>query len=336
MKAGTVSFPVPDTDVNDTSTDLACSLLADGTLALRADVWTESQVRHWLPYLPADVTPLESPATIQVTLQKALHGTPSVQSDLVLGPVEASLFASGRGVALHARNQVLSGTIDLVRLDAAIHVAPVAARPQPRNAAVFSALTLSAAFLLNRMRRALLHAAAVVAPDGRAWLMVGDAFAGKTTTTVTLIRAGWDYLSDDHVIIARDTDANIIVEGWPRIFHLDRGYDDGVSLGERDAVHPAALGPGRWRRTAPLAGVLFPRIAADQDTRTAPASGADALARLIRQSPWLLADREPARDVLQLLSDTVAAGSSDLLLGRDSYRNPERLLAALRPVTGTA
>jgi len=318
--------------VNDTGTELACSLLADGTLELRADVWTESQVRHWLPSLPAAVAD-EPRARIDVSLQTAPPGAPSVQADLVLGPIEAALFASGKGIALHARNSALSGTIDFTNLSAALHVTPNAARPEPRNAAVFSALTLSAAFLLNRMRRALLHAAAVVAPDGRAWLLVGDAFAGKTTTTVTLVRAGWGYLSDDHVVLSPSADGQVIVEGWPRLFHLDRGYEDGVALGERDAVDPASIGPGQWQRTARLAGILFPTVTPGEPTRTTSLAGTDALARLIRQSPWLLADRETARDVLNLLTAAVAGRTCILHLGRDSYRNPARMQEILIPLT---
>lgn len=56
---------------------------------------------------------------------------------------------------------------------------------------------------------------------------------------------------------------------------------------------------------------------------------ADALARLVRQSPWLLADPPAARDVLSLLRDIARRPVFMLRLGRDSYRDPERLIAAL-------
>ena len=137
----------------------------------------------------------------------------------------------------------MTGEVDLAHPAATIGLSAEAARPvasevEPRNAAVFSALTLAAALLPNRMRRALLHAAAVVAPDGEAWLLVGDAFTGKTTTTVNLIREGWDYVSDDHVVLGRAPGGGVVVEGWPRAFHLDRGYRSGASVGERDPVDP--------------------------------------------------------------------------------------------------
>ena len=65
---------------------------------------------------------------------------------------------------------------------------------------LYSMLTISAALLCAGLGRALLHAAAVVAPDGTAWLLVGDARSGKSTTCANLARGcgggGWGYLSD--------------------------------------------------------------------------------------------------------------------------------------------
>lgn len=315
---------------SDAVAGLDCALLADGSLTLRADAATAAQVCHWLPHLPAGAPDAAAASSrIDVVFQPSRPEPPEPRPVLALGPIRAWIDAEPGRVALHARDNVVAGTIDLARLTATVGVGPEAAPAEPRRADVFSALTISAALLLNRMGRALLHAAAVAPPDGGAWLLVGDAFAGKTTTTVNLISTGWDYLSDDHVILARAPDGTPIVEGWPRAFHLDRGYEAGISLGEREAVDPAGMAPGRWRRSAPLAGLLFPTVVADQPTRAEPTAAATVLTGLIRQSPWLLADRAVARDVLSLLSAASSLPAFMLRLGRDSYRDPERLLDAL-------
>lgn len=301
-------------------------LLEDGSLLLRTDAASRTQVSHWLPKLPAaarsdDARPT---ATLTVALRDGVPDRPSGSPTMMLGPIEAWIAEAGDRVALRSRDGAVTGEVDLAHPAATIGLSAEAARPvasevEPRNAAVFSALTLAAALLLNRMRRALLHAAAVVAPDGEAWLLVGDAFTGKTTTTVNLIREGWDYVSDDHVVLGRAPGGGVVVEGWPRAFHLDRGYRSGASVGERDPVDPAEFGPGGWRRSAPLRGALFPTVAAELPTVSEPIAAADALARLIRQSPWLLADRVAVRDVLALLADAVAGPVLALRLGRDSY-----------------
>jgi hypothetical protein len=320
--------------VSGATTALDCALLEDGTLRITADVGTEAQVRYWLPRLPAgSADPGRARASIEVHLGDVVASRPETAPDMALDPVEGWVQGVGT-VTLRARDGSVGGTVDFVSLKATLALTPDAARPvatplEPRNAAVFSALTLASALLLNRMRRALLHAAAVVAPDGRAWLLVGDAFAGKTTTTVNLIRAGWGWVSDDAVVLGRANDGAVVVEGWPRAFHLDRGYHAGESTGARIAVDPESFGPGQWRRGARLAGVVFPRVEADRPTAATPLPAADALARLIRQSPWLLADRTVARDVLALLTAAVSGPRFHLRLGRDAYRDTGRLLDAL-------
>lgn len=315
------------------------ALLEDGSLRLRADAATATQVGYWLPRLPGGVgEPVAAGGWIEVRVGDDVAPRPAAGPTMALDPVEAWI-EGGDAVTLRARGGSVSGTVDFARLEAELVLTPDAARPiatehEPRNAAVFSALTLASGLLLNRMRRALLHAAAIVAPDGRAWLLVGDAFAGKTTTTVNVIRSGWDWISDDTVVLGRGEDGAVVVEGWPRAFHLDRGYHAGASVGERDTVEPDTFGPGNWRRSARLAGVLFPQVEADLPTTATPIPAADALARLIRQSPWLLADRTVARDVLTLLTTAVSGPRFHLRLGNDCYRDTERLLEVLGGAIG--
>lgn len=306
-------------------------LLGDGSLVLRADAAAAAQTRHWLPRLPPQDA--AGAATITVELRRVLAHPPAAPPSLALGPVHAWLPAGGTA-ALHARDGSVAGTIDFEAMRACIGVSAAATPPEPRHAGVYSALTASAALLLNRMGRALIHAAAVVAPDGRGWLLVGDAFAGKTTTTVNLIASGWDYASDDHVVLSRERDGGVTVEGWPRAFHLDRGYTGGESTGERMEADPATLGPGRWRRRAPLGGIFFPGVAAGLPTALTTVAPSDALARLIRQSPWLMADPSVVRTVLALLRDAASHPAFALRLGRDSYRDTDRLRDVLRPATG--
>jgi hypothetical protein len=209
---------------------------------------------------------------------------------------------------------------------------PLAADPAlsgPAAWTLFSAATLAAALLLGRMERALAHAAAVVGPDGRAWLLVGDSHAGKTTTSANLLQAGWRYVSDDQVVLYRAADGELSAEGWPRPFHLDEGWEGGAPLHRRGTTDPRERWPGRWTRTAPLAGLLFPRVEAGRPTVREALPASDALARLLRQSPWLLADRGAAPRVLRLLQEAASLPAYALRLGLDTYADPERLVGVL-------
>ncbi|HEV3049476.1 MAG TPA: hypothetical protein VGX50_04170, partial [Longimicrobium sp.] len=135
---------------------------------------------------------------------------------------------------------------------------------------------------------------------------------------------GWDWLADDQVVARADGDG-VLVEGWPRRLMLDEGFTEGRSRGRRALADGTAFGPGRLRRAAPLGGVLLPGVRAAEPTALRPAHPADALAQLIRQSPWLLADAHAAPGVLALLSRMSKTPVFHLALGTDTYADPQLL-----------
>ena len=301
---------------------LAVALVDDGALTLRAHPSLAAAVAEWVP-LDARAG-VESPgaARIRVVPGRARpFDLPDVEPTVEVLGVSGWVDGAAQRVRLASRDGALWGRVDLARRRAALAIR----RDPPERESdhdLDAALSVMAALLLGRLGRALLHAAAVVAPDGRAWLLVGDSHAGKTSTCVNLIRAGWDWLADDQVVARPGADGGTVVEGWPRRFTLDDGFEAGASLGRRTPTDPARFGPGRLRRSAPLGGVLLPRVRADEPTRLTPAHPADALGQLIRQSPWLLADAHAAPGVLALLSGMAKTPTFRLCLGRDVYAHP--------------
>jgi hypothetical protein len=85
-----------------------------------------------------------------------------------------------------------------------------------------------------------------------------------------------------------------------------------------------------------LAGLLLTDVRPARPTQIEPLAPADALVGLIRQSPWLLADRAVAPDMLELLRQVAAGPAFRLHLGRDAFHDRERLLRCLRPLFGDA
>jgi len=308
----------------------ARELLRDGTLAIRADAPACPLVEAWLPrILVRSPAPATVRAWIGVRAGRPEFAAPSGPHALDLRGVLGWVPGDGT-ILLHGPGGGVSASIDLPARRAEVRVDPEVRTEEEVGLEVFAALTLASAFLLGRMERSLIHAAGIVAPDGRGWLLVGGTFSGKSTTCVNLIRAGWDYLADDHVILGRDAAGALNVEGWPRRFNLDVGYHDGASQGVRTRVDPGAFGPGRWCPTVPLAGLLFPRVEAASSTELLEIHPAGALGRLLQQSPWLLADGAAAPAVLALLGDAARAPAHALRLGGDTYRDPGRLAALLR------
>ena len=311
-------------------------LLADGALWIAAPPSVAPLVTRWLPDLPPSPDPSADPGDAAcIRVRPAAEPRPSPPA----GRPTLKLF----GVACHvddaASRATLStagggawGTVDLAGCRAELRVGDADAPDVEPE--VYTMATVAAALLLGRLDRALVHAAAVVGPDGRAWLLAGDTHAGKTTTTANLLNAGWRYVSDDHVVVSRGGDGRLMVEGWPRRFHLDEGWADGRPVGRRGETDPRRLWPGMWLRSAPLAGLLFPRVSAVEPTLPEPIAPADALARLLRQTPWLLADRARTPRLLALARSVAEMPAYSLRLGLDTYRSPAALVAALAGVTG--
>ena len=74
-------------------------------------------------------------------------------------------------------------------------------------------LTIALVETMKRFERFPLHAAGL-ALHGKGVLVPGASGSGKSTTSVTLVRAGFDFLSDDTVFLTSSADG-IWVAGFP-------------------------------------------------------------------------------------------------------------------------
>jgi hypothetical protein len=193
--------------------------------------------------------------------------------------------------------------------------------------------TIASALLLGRLGRVLVHGAAVTAPDGRAWLLVGDSHAGKSTTLATLVRGGWGWLADDQVII-RSAEGQVVVEGWPRPVNLDAGYSTGRVTGDRAAIVPGPPFGEPVLGEVPLVGALLLRVDAGRPTVVAPVTGAEAFAELVRQSPWVVADRAAGPAVIGILERVASFPAAAVGLGQDVYGHSDALRERLSPFVG--
>jgi len=243
-------------------------------------------------------------------------GAPSLRMDAVRGWVD-----EGRG-RVTLRGEAGYGVLSIV--ERAGWVDPCG---DPGDAVPL--LTIATGVLLGAVGQLLMHAGAVVAPDGRAWLVVGDAWAGKSTTVLTLARAGWGWLSDDTVALASGAPGGVVVHAWARTPHLDVGWEDGRVTRRRAEVPLARVGPGRWQATAPLGGILLSRVDAEAPTALAACDAPDAFAGLVRQAPWAVVSRHVASALTLVAQRAAMHPAYTLRLGLDTYGRPERLAAVI-------
>ncbi len=158
---------------------------------------------------------------------------------------------------------------------------------------------------LRQHGRYLVHAAGVVDPAGRAWLLAGDSGNGKSTLAYALARTGWTVLGDDGVLIERDG-AGIKAHSWREPLRVSRELETSFPELAGNAQQLVAGDPRRRislpMRTAHSAGVIA-LVLVERGATFAMASAGpvSALAALVRQSPWVILDDAYARPHLDLL-----------------------------------
>ena len=168
--------------------------------------------------------------------------------------------------------------------------------------------------------------AGLVAKGGSGALLGGQTGAGKSTTALSCLAAGFDYLGDDEIGLERCADGSFIGHSLYNSLRPPRAL-----LGE-PPVHCAAasaletekpllfvteLEPQRVRRRVPLCALVLPRIAATPESRLQPLSRGEALVRLSATAlftPLGLGTRAVDR-LAQLIA---SVRFSSLELGRDA------------------
>ncbi|MGI9077175.1 MAG: hypothetical protein ACR2G6_07595 [Gemmatimonadaceae bacterium] len=153
---------------------------------------------------------------------------------------------------------------------------------------------------LRERGRYFMHAAGAVDPLGRAWLLAGDSGSGKSTLGYALSRAGWTILGDDGVVLEL-AESRVMVHPWRAPLQVSSALSDDFpelktsprTLADPTPLEPAPLDPRRRFGVVPSAAACAPAVAVVflqrgfccEMTRL---DGADALAAMIRQSPWVI------------------------------------------------
>lgn len=222
----------------------------------------------------------------------------------------------------------------------------IAQNEQARDSRAVAQLIFNAA--MTAMRRCglyELHAAGVVAPAGAGVLIIGPSASGKSTLATTLASAGWQYLSDDSVLLyenARRVEAHAL----RRVFALteeSRSVAGNLALQSAattvapfDALkkrfEPSVAFPRRFAESCVPAALLFSRVANEPETTVRELSPSETMAQLLRICPWACYDKPVAESHLSVLAQLARhARGFELLAGEDLLHDAEY---AGRLVTG--
>ena len=192
---------------------------------------------------------------------------------------------------------------------------------------------------LRRRGLFLIHAfAAVPATATGAALIVGGIGAGKTTTGLALLAAGWRLLSNDSPIL-RAAEAGVEALSYPGLL---AAYPDSFArfpatahlaeAGRAGQGRPKITAPAEvWAERAACAAIVFPQIEARTEHAIEPLPPPEALRRLLPHAveQW---DKAMLPAHLALLGELVrAAPAFRLRLGPDVSALPEVFARCLEP-----
>lgn len=188
--------------------------------------------------------------------------------------------------------------------------------------------------LLRRRGFYSLHAFAA-ARDGKAALLVGDIGAGKTTTGLSLLEAGWKLVSNDSPLLSRGAEGGVLACAYPGLL---AAYDDTLArfpslrrfMGEPGDSQRKRAFPAQhayddvWQAEATASVLLLPRITPGLEfSRVELLAEPEALLALVPNSieRW---DRDYIAAHLALLQALVRqAPAYRLLLAPDIAALPE-------------
>lgn len=196
-------------------------------------------------------------------------------------------------------------------------------------------LTLSLLWLLRPQGLYALHANGLVR-DKISILFAGSSGSGKSTLSLSLIRQGWGYLSDD-VTLIRQCQDGIEAIAFQKGFSFDPGstnqypelnhpLETPFLNGHKRFLDINPIYPNRFQSSCFPKVLIFPKIVSQEKSQLTPIERARALILLIENSGGIMVDKELVVKQMGVLKQLIYQTSSyQLLAGRDLYEEPERI-----------
>jgi hypothetical protein len=179
------------------------------------------------------------------------------------------------------------------------------------------------------------HSAALLS-NGVGYLFSGDSGSGKTTSTLSLISAGFKYVSDD-VVLLEEVNGEIIAHSLAKTLNVDRDlagrFPDFVKkenlptdTGVKMSLDITQLIPDSFIPYLRPDVIIFVKKNLDGNSRILPLSQAEVYSKLLKQTV-LATNKEVSRNQLQAYGKLVRqVRGFELLNGRDIYEHPGNLV----------
>lgn len=296
--------------------------------------------RYYHPHQGAPVSPARN--AVHLSLSEVTMLPPLEQ----MIPVDAELISQGGIIQLwrQTESQRHPERFYLRTPVAAFHITPDEGSAEglitPEALATPHLLTntwaLFALLLLLRARGLYhLHAATVLSPEGKLYLICGRQHSGKSTLTTALGLAGWQPVSDDSMLVYSDG-SGACLAALRKQFHLShelltRWPELSAIIAQPRDSDRACVAGLEFFGTVKLAEsvfrkidyVILPEITGEPVSRTEPVATSDALLRLAEQSIYFPIWPEHTRQQMTLLTKLAGEASClRLLAGADMLADP--------------
>jgi hypothetical protein len=192
--------------------------------------------------------------------------------------------------------------------------------------------------LWHKDRGALAIHAGMVAREGRAVLLGGPGGAGKSTTALVSLLAGFDYMADDYVALTDEPDGSYMGHSLFCSTHLlpsdlhrfpelkAHAIPGRLPREDKSLVLLSQIRPEGLSRKASIRAVALPRVVDGAETRLRPATVVESLLRMAPSSLLLLPYAGLMEREFERLSGFLEVTPTYWLeLGRDRARIPERI-----------
>lgn len=301
-------------------------MTAAGVRVRCADLAVGAALEAWIDGLRLEVPP-------GVMLEVAVTPVVAMELDDVVFEQPGVRFArlpEGRGLRLAWDEAPAAAEVAADATLASVWLSPAAVKQLERCTRIFLMAVL--VVLLRRIGWFHLHAATAIDPDGRGWLVAGNAEAGKSTTAALLAASGWHVGTDDAAFLERHGE-RIVVHTCHAPIALRKG-------GRRLLAQAGGIALPAWGKVGfwpeDLGGVWTPRVDPEiiiftsvGDTRTTaePLPRSAAVAELVRWSAWVMLELDLAQRHLDVLTRlTHQARCYRVTLGSDLFARPNRLI----------
>ena len=185
-----------------------------------------------------------------------------------------------------------------------------------------------------------LHAAGLMR-DGVGYLFIGESGSGKSSVSLSLVRQGWYYLSDD-VLLLRTSMDGVEAMSFRKKFYLDpilshhypeiTHHFEATSYGENtkqlldlEFVYPDRFCPNCFPKV-----LIFTSIVPRSESMLVPIDQISALIKLMKQSATLFFNRKVIKEHAEVLKRLLYQTENyQLFLGTDVWEKPEKISEVL-------